>query len=302
MTEPIEHMKHFDNRIQFNEMGININRATSDVEFAAAHVLGVDSSLKNKPVIDTTTIPGTTIYSIFQRNDKLALDGNPLIYALKGDSKWWMSDENKNKLLARINEVIDKFCQMHPSDFTIVVPSHSRLNSTFGKMIHDSLMRVGKQNIVIENLLVKMTVDEVEDEMLKEDSPFVDEFGDDIDFVWNELRESFSRMEDENDGIFSYKMVKPPMYRKYILKTLKYSDEEYARELASKMPGKNILIIDDTVTFGRTLNNAVELTSNMRKLKRDVDSIEEMSPRSISILTLMSVKKKLKSKRKRKRN
>ena len=73
-------------------------------------------------------------------------------------------------------------------------------------------MRVGKQNIVIENLLVKMTVDEVEDEMFKEDSPFVDEFGDDIDFVWNELRESFSRMEDENDGIFSYKMVNPTFH------------------------------------------------------------------------------------------
>ena len=69
MTEPIEHMKHFDNRIQFNEMGININRATNEVEFTDAHELGVDTSLKNKPVIDTTTIPGTTIYSIFQRND-----------------------------------------------------------------------------------------------------------------------------------------------------------------------------------------------------------------------------------------
>ena len=73
MTEPIEHMKHFDNRIQFNEMGININRATNEVEFTDAHELGVDTSLKNKPVIDTTTIPGTTIYSIFQRNDNLTL-------------------------------------------------------------------------------------------------------------------------------------------------------------------------------------------------------------------------------------
>ena len=61
-------------KLQFNEMGININRKTNEVEFTDEHEFGVD----------TTTIPGTTIYSIFQRNDKLALDGNPLIYALKG--------------------------------------------------------------------------------------------------------------------------------------------------------------------------------------------------------------------------
>lgn len=159
-------------------------------------------------------------------------------------------------------------------------------------MVHDSMLKFGKENIIVENMLVKMTVDEVKEEMFKDDSQFMVEFGDDIDFVWNELRASFSRMENENDGIFSYKMVRPPMYRKYIVNTLKLSDSEYAREMSSKMIGKNVLIIDDTVTFGRTLKNAVELTSNIKKLNRDVSSIRELSPKSISILTLMSTKKK----------
>ena len=79
----------------------------------------------------------------------------------------------------------------------------------------------------------------------------------------------------------------------YIVNTLKLSDSKYAREMSSKMIWKNVLIIDDTVTFGRTLKNAVDLTtSNIRKLNRDVSSIREMSPKSISILTLMSTKKK----------
>ena len=287
-------MRIISKKLQFNEMGININRKTNEVEFTDEHEFGVDTSLENKPTIDTTTIPGTTIYSIFQRNDKLALDGNPLIYALKGDSKWWMSKENKRKLISRINEILDKFCSLHESDYTIVVPSRSRLNSRFGELIHDSLSKFGKDNIIVENMLVKMTVDEVKEEMFKDGSPFMNEFGDDVDFVWNDgLKESFSRMEDENDGIFSYKMVRPPMYRKYIVNTLKLSDSKYAREMSSKMIGKNVLIIDDTVTFGRTLKNAVDLTaSNIRKLNRDVSSIREMSPKSISILTLMSTKKK----------
>ena len=148
------YMRIVSHKLQFNEMGININRKTNEVEFTDEHEFGVDTSLENKPTIDTTTIPGTTIYSIFQRNDKLALDGNPLIYALKGDSKWWMSKENKRKLISRINEILDKFCSLHESDYTIVVPSRSRLNSKFGELIHDSLSKFGKDNIIVENMLV----------------------------------------------------------------------------------------------------------------------------------------------------
>jgi hypothetical protein len=276
------------------EMGININTDTMEVEFTDAHEDGVDTSLK-EPSVDSETIPGVNIYSIFQRNDKLLNDGNPLISALKGnmDDGWKISSENKTKLLERIRAIIDLFCRKHPMSFTIVIPSGGNINSMLRNMFEEVMKQYSPDNIILDGVIEKMTVDEVEEEMAKPNSAFNKEFNtqERRQKAWEKLRPSFKGMQDVNGGIFSYKLIKPSRYRAYITHVLKCADNPELKEMISKMPDKNILIIDDTVTYGNTTRSAVNLIRDtISNIKSTANTIENYAPKSISVLTLFSVK------------
>lgn len=276
------------------EMGININTDTMEVEFTDAHEDGVDTSLK-EPSVDSKTIPGVNIYSIFQRNDKLLNDGNPLISALKGnmDDGWKISSENKTKLLERIRAIIDLFCRKHPMSFTIVIPSGGNINSMLRNMVEEVMKQYSPDNIILDGVIEKMTVDEVEEEIAKPNSAFNKEFNtqEKRQKAWEKLRPSFKRMQDANGGIFSYKLIKPSRYRAFITHVLKFADNPELKEMISKMPDKNILIIDDTVTYGNTTRSAVNLIRDtISNIKSTANTIENYAPKSISVLTLFSVK------------
>lgn len=276
------------------EMGINIDPDKHTVEFTDAHEDGVDTSLK-EPTIDTSTIPGVSIYSIFQRNDALMQDGNPLISALKGNVKdgWVISDENKERLMKRIKEIINLFCKTHPMDITIVLPSGGNINHMLRDMVENIMKQYKSSHVILDNVIVKMTTEEVEEEMGKSGSAFNKEFNtaEKRRKAWEKLRPSFERMDKENGGVFSYKMVRPPIYRKQITKALRFTDNQDLKDMISKMPDKDILIIDDTVTFGNTTRAAVNLVMDtVSNIKSTAETIGNYAPKSISVLTLFSVK------------
>jgi len=277
-----------------NEMGINVDPEKHTVEFTDDHEYGVDTSLKD-PSIDTTTIPGISIYSVFQRNDALLQDGNPLISALKGNMNdgWTISDDNKEKLLKRIKDIIVLFCKKHPMDVTIVLPSSGNINTLLHSMVEDIMKRYKSNHVIFDNVISKMTVEEVQEEMGKPDSAFNIEFDtfEKRRKAWEKLRPSFERMDKENGGVFSYKMVRPSVYRKQITHALKFTDNKDLKEMINKMPDKDILIIDDTVTFGNTTRAAINLVKDtVSNIKSTSQTIDNYAPRSISVLTLFSVK------------
>ena len=219
-----------------------------------------------------------------------------MIYALKGKGEhgWTISDENKAKLMNRIKRIVDDFCARHPVDFTIVAPSGGGVNSMLLDMVNEVLSGRDRENIVLNNVLDKMTVDEVEEAMFEKDSSFNSEFDtpEKRQLAWMRLRPSFKRMREENDGIFSYKMVQPVKYRKWITKALKFSDNADISEMVSKLPGRHILIIDDTITFGNTIRSIASLIRDtLSNIKSGTGTVELFAPASISALTLFSVRK-----------
>ena len=77
-------------------------------------------------------------------------------------------------------------------------------------------------------------------------------------------------------GVFSYKYIEEN-YRKYVILSMYISDEVKSNlELANVINGKRVLVLDDTVTSGKTISDSAETF------------METFDPKDITFLTLFS--------------
>lgn len=78
--------KKFD---EFIEEGIDFNKKSMTVWFTPTDERYVDTSLENNPTMDKEIMTDVEVWSIFRHaKDGNKDDGNPLIYALKGDGNF----------------------------------------------------------------------------------------------------------------------------------------------------------------------------------------------------------------------
>ena len=82
-------------------------------------------------------------------------------------------------------------------------------------------------------------------------------------------------MEEERDGYFTRHFVKNPTMRNLLTQTLKLSKDAAAR-YAKDIDGKDVLLIDDSISRGQTIKEACTIIS------------ENYEPKSITVLTLFS--------------
>lgn len=78
-----------------------------------------------------------TVWSIFKRfGNRTTYDGNPLIYALKGENGWkFLNKANKELFFEQVEMIIKKFLTMNKPDTIIVLPSSNPLNNKLAEMI-----------------------------------------------------------------------------------------------------------------------------------------------------------------------
>lgn len=260
--------KYFDYINELNEMeylieGIDIDNLNKIVFFNDTHEKNINTSIYDNPTV--SYINDIKVISLFKRlrNDNKT-DGNPLVYALKGLKGWSIDSDNLNKLYNRLNQIIEKLNDKY--DTIILVPSSNILNNEILYKLNDII----KFDYQITDYMQKMSSDDVYDN-------YIDWKGLYKDFptknIQNIINDSFKRMENENDDIFSFKYI-PSQYRPYITKTMKknYSIIEYA----DKINGKDIIILDDTISSGNTLS---EMSS---------DIISTYTPKSVTCITLFS--------------
>jgi len=204
-------------------------------------------------------INGIKTFSLFKRkkyNSEKFSDSNPLIYALKGLKGWKINKKDKEQIYNDAKLIIDKI-NLPKIDSIIKVPSSNVLVRELQNLIIDKI----KPKYVLEDCLVKRTIDEIIDEM---------------DFS------TFTKQDSRKWNVAIKKMRKDGIYFQS-----KYMDKELLKKMEIilykesinyfyEIFDKNILIIDDVLSSGKSI-------SDCSKIIKD-----SYSPKNIYQLTLFS--------------
>jgi len=198
------------------------------------------------------------LYSVFLRNSQMETDGNPLIYALKNENGWYISDEDRREVIQRVTSHIEEM--KGKADVIVMMPSSNKLN----REIAEAVAKVLDIPILKDKFFMKFTKDSFfttmpfDEKELKRDG---------IDPGWF-LNKCLEWERKSDTDFFRYHDI-PPKYRKYITKQPFYFFEEDMVEIAPMLNGKRVMVIDDTVTTGMSLKEACEVivgTFDIRKL------------------------------------
>lgn len=247
--------------------GININSNDKTISLTDEHDKGVDFSLVNNPVYDK--YKDFDVISIFKRSKLVddtntERDGNPFIYALK-EKKGWTFDITNDEIFRYIKRFLEICKKINNTYDTIVItPSSTNINERFMKVISK---QVQAENIVRE-FLVKIKREEIIDDNLIDKEQITKDYPNNYNEVITKISRSFRRMEGAD---FEAKHMD-----KEYLKYVKYIGVNNDLNIRPMIDGKDILVLDDTISSGTTVSQCIDgITSNF-------------TPKSITIVTLLS--------------
>ena len=252
--------------------GIDFDPQTKTVSYNPSHEENVDTSIEHNPTKDMSIVQNVDVWSIFKRKKGLRGDGNPLVYALKGEGGWtFRSESDRMAIEHQFDAIATKFATMYPIGVTILMPSGNELNTHIADIVKSK-----SQNAeVIEGLICKVTTEEVDEIVLDFNSKFREFYKDDFNSKYYELCRYLDLMDKKRNGYFSRHLIKNKQMRDILDLALKLSEDKFA-EFANKINGQDILIIDDTISRGQTIKEACHIM------------MESYAPKSITVLTLLS--------------
>ncbi len=252
--------------------GIDFDPHTKTVSYNPSHEENVDTSIEHNPTMDGDIVPNVQVWSTFKRKRGFRGDGNPLVYALKGEGGWTFRDESdRNAIEKQFDAIATKFATMYPVGVTILMPSGSELNTH----IADVVMSKSRNAELIKGVICKLTTEEVDDIVLDFNSKFREFYKDEFNSKYYELGRYLDLMDNERNGYFSRHLIKNNQMRDVLDSTLKLSDDKFA-EFANKINDQDVLIIDDAISRGQSIKEACQII------------LESYAPKSITVLTLLS--------------
>lgn len=259
------------------------------------HDLILNTGLSGKPVrfiMHSNALDmDIEVYSIFKRmqltkeereivglKPKQSGDANPVIYALKKENGWTFDKDDEKQFWKIFEYLLRVWLREHKGEYdtTVLVPSSRRINRNMLEMIKKISKEVGITSFVNKGLM-KMTTTQVADMAANEKSFFYHYWSEIglFDEAYDRLSVCLDRMDEENNGIFKYHFIEDIALRTSVIDTLYWADE-YKEKYIKDINDKNILIVDDSITHGQTIESTINAISNVYE------------PKSVSVITMFS--------------
>lgn len=274
------------------------------VRITDLHKDGLDISLENNPTCykKSFNINGKNIsfpiISIFKRkkylNDKnQEIDGNPVIYALKKEKGYsFDTSYSKKLLLDRFKTILECVFKNSGNNATVLmpqknnitrlngvlVPSYNELNTYIQKAIEE----VNPNITFIPKLLRKLNVDEISEICFPPGSYFHRYLQDKLHYTEEESEDAYDTLYDilqtMPNGKYKKHLVKDKDIRNAVGITMEVSSEWMSAAYKENISGKDILLVDDTITYGQTIEEVLNIL------------YDTYTPKSVTILTMFSKK------------
>lgn len=253
---------------------IDVDSTPPTVAFNPNHQNYVNTNSPWNPRPFYNEVRGYKVISIFERtatSDRQ--DGNPLIWALKG--KDWEFKNPHYDLMSLLRRFVAVTKELNETfDIIVTTPSKNSLNNEIFKRVlrlvpHKSslveLFTKYEANWVYEHLIdTKWLEDKYKDEVV-------------VSRMKKRIYRGILEMNQKNDGVFSYKYIKPNELRDAIVQSMYISDEYKDNlEYAEMINNKRMLILDDTVTSGKTISDSANAL------------LDTFDPKDITFLTLFT--------------
>jgi hypothetical protein len=255
--------------------GIDIDFDNRTVSYNPSHEDYVSTSVNNNPS-QNSGFADIPVWSVFKRKkveNGIKVDGNPLLYAFKNENGWkFKAEKDRSAIVNQIVLIVDKFNSTVQYGPTVVVPSGGPLNMFLAEIIK----KRNPNTKIINDLVVKMTANEVYEAVISNDFGFREVYNTKEKFLsaLDKLEKSIVQMEKQRNGDFTYHFIGDPVMREAIGQTLKLSYD--FGMYSNDVNGKDILIIDDSISQGNSIKNACEVLK------------DSFVPNSITVLTLFS--------------
>ena len=231
--------------------GLDLDPVYGTVGLNPEHQNYVDTNDALNPRPYYSTINGYKVISLFKNK----YEHNPLIWALK--NKKWKFKNPRYDIMFLLRRLVGVTMELHENfDVIITTPSNSNLNNELLSKIE----RLVPHSKSFKNFFTKYSAREVYEKL-------PDEYKEELSIY-------FKNMERVNNGMFSYKYI-PAQLRKKIGNTIRVSQNS-GLGLGNEINGKKILILDDTVTTGKTLTDSAKAL------------MSTFTPASITFFTIMT--------------
>ena len=229
--------------------GLDLDPVYGTVSMNPNHQNYVDTNDAWSPQPYYSTINGYKVISLFKNK----YDHNPLIWALK--NKKWRFKNPRYDIMFLLRRLVAVTRELHEQfDVIITTPSASSLNNELLSKIE----RLVPHSKSFKNFFTKYSAKEVYDAL--------------PNMYKKELGVYFQEMQRANNGVFSYKYI-PAKLRSKIGETMRTNG---GLSLADEINGKRILILDDTVTTGKTISDSAKAL------------MSTFTPASITFCTIMT--------------
>ncbi|EIB7039073.1 phosphoribosyltransferase family protein [Acinetobacter baumannii] len=239
-------------------MGITVDK-NKVVTFTAQTEQLVNTSIDANP--NQYKLNDLVIYGIFKRlYSRQGGDGNPLIYALKGQRGYSISLQECGKFNPNLSAILDHLLTQKNYEVILTMPSSHKVVERFAIKIN---RRISKDCLLITDIFTKKTFSEVYEDL--QNLPLTPQYKRDI----IALRRTIERDAQRNPHkVFSMKEVdtKDRMF----IRPLKINPERM--KTIQQIQGKSILLVDDLLASGTTLTSAYNLLKDL-EISDEIEAI-----------------------------